>query len=157
MLSHVQDFMADREAYGWSVVLEYHAAGLQHLGQGRSAWENHAMKLKLRHVLVWHRVAPTFRAPASPSQPGKQSPPSNRSQRGLDPTVSSPSSGHQLVLHLTKASVWTALHIQRNYTYAATVCTQSTGSIITQSTGSIITYYTTQPEEQQYIITNAVF
>ena len=37
MLSHIQELMADGEAYGWPVVLAYHAAWLQHLEQGRSA------------------------------------------------------------------------------------------------------------------------
>ena len=36
MLSHLQELMADGEAYGWHVVLAYHAAWLQHLEQGWS-------------------------------------------------------------------------------------------------------------------------
>ena len=81
MLSHFHDLMADGEAYGWSVVLIYHTAWLQHLEQGRAVWRDHCMKLKLRHSLVWHRIAPTPGSPAATSQTGKNPIPSNRSQR----------------------------------------------------------------------------
>ena len=72
MLSHLQELMADREAYGWPVVLVYHAAWLQHLKQGRAAWADQDTKLKLRWVLVWHSMAKNPRPHATTAQPCKQ-------------------------------------------------------------------------------------
>ena len=48
MLSHPQKLMVDGVAYGWQVVLNYHAAWLQHIKQGRATWGNEHTKLKLR-------------------------------------------------------------------------------------------------------------
>ena len=56
MLSHLQELMANGEAYRWPVVLAYHAAWLQHLEQGRAAWTDLNAKLKLRQALVWQRT-----------------------------------------------------------------------------------------------------
>ena len=38
MLIHLQDLMEDGKAYGWSVVLSYQVAWLQHLEQGSASW-----------------------------------------------------------------------------------------------------------------------
>ena len=71
MLSHLQELMADGEAYGWPVVLVYHAACLQHLKQGRAAWVDLDTKLKLRWALVWHSMAKSPR-PVAASQAASQ-------------------------------------------------------------------------------------
>ena len=82
MLAHSQQLMEDGEAYGWSVVLLlYDAAWLQHLEQGRALWEHHAMKLKLRHPLVWHWMVLPSKALAASPQPRKQPPAAIRNHR----------------------------------------------------------------------------
>ena len=85
MPTHLQDLMEDGEAYGWSMVLSYHATWLQHLEQGWASWGDHATKLKLSHALLWHLVAPSSNAPAAPSQLCKQPPAANRTQRKREP------------------------------------------------------------------------
>ena len=67
MLSHLQELMEDVEHYGWPAVTAYHAAWVQHIEQGRVAWGDEDMKLKLRWALVLHRVVPA-RSLAFPSQ-----------------------------------------------------------------------------------------
>ena len=86
MLSHLQELMADGEAYGWPVVLAYHAAWLRHLEQGLAAWTDLDTKLKLRQALVWHRwqqiqdrLQPQSRLTSSQSTPEIHS--------NLDPSV----------------------------------------------------------------------
>ena len=37
-LTHLQELMADGEHYGWPAISAYHAAWLQHIEQGRTAW-----------------------------------------------------------------------------------------------------------------------
>ena len=84
ILTHLQELLADGEAYGWPVVLVYHAAWLQHLQQGLAMWRDHNTKLKLRHALVWHRVTPNPKASATSAQPCKQ-PANVRNQRRQGP------------------------------------------------------------------------
>ena len=71
VLDHLQELMEDGEHYGWPVVRAYHATWLQHIEQGRAAWEDDAVKLKLQPALVWHCiVAPinSQQAYTAPSQ-----------------------------------------------------------------------------------------
>ena len=84
MLSHWQELMTDGEACGWPIILVYHTAWLQHLEPGRAMCGDHDTKLKLRHVLVWHRVAPNPKAAATSTQPRKQ-PVNTRNQRRAGP------------------------------------------------------------------------
>ena len=67
MVAHLQELMEDGERYGWPAVRAYHAAWLQYMEQGRTAWGDEETKLKLRRVLVWHRVVPV-RYSEGPSQ-----------------------------------------------------------------------------------------
>ena len=85
ILAHLQESIEDGEEYGWSVVLSCHAVWLQYLQQGHAMCRDHVTKLKLRHALVWHRVAPSTKAPSASSQPLRQPSAGNRSQKKIGP------------------------------------------------------------------------
>ena len=81
MLSHLQELMADREAYRWPVVL-----GVSSCLAAASQAVTGSMdtKLKLKWALVWHRVTTNSRPSATSAQPRKQQV-NNRSQRRPEP------------------------------------------------------------------------
>ena len=68
MLAHLQELMVDGEMYRWQVILNYHAAWLQHIKQGRATWGNEPTKLKLRRPIVWHRVPCPLQTPSTSGQ-----------------------------------------------------------------------------------------
>ena len=61
MLNHLQELMEDGEHYGWPVFRCIMLPG----EQGRVAWRDEAVKLKLTCALVWHHVV----APQTPLKP----------------------------------------------------------------------------------------
>ena len=63
MMVYLQEMMEDVELYGWQVVCEFHAAWLQLIEQGRTAWVETSKKEKLRRLLVWSKPSLGSRAP----------------------------------------------------------------------------------------------
>ena len=52
MLTYLQELKEDGDHYRWPAVRAYHAAWLQHIEQGRTAWGDDERKIKLHHALV---------------------------------------------------------------------------------------------------------
>ena len=48
MLSLLQELIKVGERYVWPAVRAYHAAWLQHIEQGRTAWGDEEIKIKLK-------------------------------------------------------------------------------------------------------------
>ena len=48
MRQHLQELMEDSKRYGWRHVRDYHAAWLQHLEQGQTAWGEDHKKVKVK-------------------------------------------------------------------------------------------------------------
>ena len=120
MLAHLQELMEDWKAYGWSVVLLYHTACLQHLEQGWASWGHHATKLELKCGLLWHRVAPRSKAPSLSSQPCKQPPVATRNQRKAGPYSDPAKPGSKVCAAFS--SVLITHHTRLTSMYAATAC-----------------------------------
>ena len=75
MAAHLQDMMEDGEIFGWPLVKVYHVVWFQHLNQGRVTWNDEATRLKLCRALVWHRIAPSPQASATPATNTPRLPP----------------------------------------------------------------------------------
>ena len=67
MSAHLKEIMEDGETFRWPTVRAYNVVWLQHLEQGRAIWDDETTRLKLRRVLVWHRMAPSSQPSPTPA------------------------------------------------------------------------------------------
>ena len=128
MLEHLQELMEDWEHYGWPVVRAYHATWIQNIEQGRVAWGAEAIKLKLWHALVWHRVmAPidSHQAYTAPSQLSSAHQPS-QTFRSISPTPS-------------QAQACPVFNIPRGEAVQPSPLTQMTNSAQHSTQGTVLT------------------
>ena len=103
MLQHLQALVEDTEVYCWRVVRDYHAAWLQQIEQGWAAWGNENKKIKLRRLIVWHRLALGSGQPSN--TPHLSNPPKPRDSEVMDTTAHHHKQGTWYVRHSLEVPV----------------------------------------------------